>query len=451
MRRKFHFIGIGGIGMSSLARILLERGEEVSGSDLVKTPITESLESLGANILIGQSAENISPSQIVIFSTDIKPTNPEYQAAVTLKCEMEHRSECLHRLTKGQKVLAVGGTHGKTTTSSLLAWAMEVCKLSPTFSIGGVVKNFKTNGKAGEGLYFVAEADESDGTLAGYHPYGAIVTNIGLDHMSHYQTEQNLLSCFYSFFSQVKKKELCFWCGDDERLVALNPLGISYGFSDYCQLKASNFRQSGWRSFVDFVFEGKTYADVEVSLPGLHNMLNAIAVFGLLIKLGAREPDIRQGLKTFQGVGRRCEVKGEKNGILFLDDYAHHPTEIKATLSAIRTANPNRRIVAVFQPHRYTRTRDCMGTYSTIFNSVDKVILTDIHAAGEEPIPGIAVNKILEEINEGSVANCQYLPREGLSCKLPGFLKKGDVVVTLGAGNITKVGIETLETFVEKS
>lgn len=449
MKKKFHFIGIGGIGMSSLARILLERGEHVSGSDLVKTPITESLESLGANISIGQKAENISPSQIVIFSTDIKPSNPEYQAAVTLKCKMEHRSECLHRLTVGQKVLAVGGTHGKTTTSSLLAWAMESCKLSPTYAIGGIVKNFQTNGKAGEGPYFIAEADESDGTLASYHSYGAIVTNIGLDHMNHYQTEENLLDCFQRFFSQIKKKELCFWCGDDERLIKMDPQGVSYGFSEHCQLQASNYRQSGWRSFVDLVFEGQTYADVEVSLAGLHNTLNAIAVFGLLIKLGAREPDIRQGLKTFQGVGRRCEVKGEKNGILFLDDYAHHPTEIKATLSAIRTANPNRRIVAVFQPHRYTRTRDCMGTYGSIFNSADQVILTDIHAAGEAPIPGVAVDNILEEISEGSKTSCQYLPRKGLSIKLPDFLEKGDVVVTLGAGNITKVGAETLETFIE--
>lgn len=436
--------------MSSLARILLERGAEVSGSDIVASPITESLESMGAKISIGQKAENISPSQIVVFSTDIKSTNPEYQAAVTLKCNMEHRSECLHRLTKGLKVLAVGGTHGKTTTSSLLAWVMEVCKLSPTFAIGGVVKNFLTNGKAGNGPYFVAEADESDGTLAGYHPYGAIVTNIGLDHMNHYLIEENLLDCFRKFFSHVKKKELCFWCGDDERLAAIKPEGISYGFNDKCRLRASNFRQTGWKSFVDLVFEGKTYADVEVSLAGKHNVLNAIAVFGLLIKLGAREPDIREGLKSFQGVGRRCEVKGERNGILFLDDYAHHPTEIQATLCAIRNANPNRRIVAVFQPHRYTRTRDCMGTYGAIFNSVDQVILTDIHAAGEAPIPGVAVDNILNEINQSSAARCHYLPREGLSCKLPEFLQKGDVVVTLGAGNITKVGGETLETFVEE-
>ena len=449
LNKKFHFIGIGGIGMSSLARILLERGCEVSGSDLVSSSIIDSLELMGAKISIGQKAENISPSQVVVFSSDIKQTNPEYQAAVELKCAMEHRSECLLRMTEGQRVLAVGGTHGKTTTSSLLAWVMEVCGLMPTFSIGGVVKNFQTNGKAGQGMFFVAEADESDGTLVKYHPYGAIVTNIGLDHMSHYHTEDILLDCFRTFFSQIQNPECSFWCGDDERLQAINPVGISYGFGDRCLLKASNFRQIGWKSVVDIQFKGRIFTDVEVALAGKHNILNTLAVFGLLIKLGASEVNIREGLKTFQGIGRRCEIKGEKNGILFLDDYAHHPTEIKATLNAIKDANPNRRIIAVFQPHRYTRTRDCMGTYGTIFNSADQVFLTDIHSAGETPIAGVEVVHILNEIKRDSKTGCRYLPREDLSCKLPQFLEKGDVVVTLGAGNITNVGTETMESFIE--
>ncbi len=437
--------------MSSLARILLESGYDVSGSDISATPITESLRSLGANISLGQKAENVSPSQTVVFSTDIKANNPEYQAAVELKCEMMHRSDCLLQLTKGKKILAVGGTHGKTTTSSLLAWVMEVCGLSPTFAIGGIVTNFSTNGKAGEGPYFVAEADESDGTLAKYCSHGGIITNIGLDHMDHYQTEESLLDCFRTFFSQVQNRGLCFWCGDDERLKKMNPAGITYGFEQGNQLRADNFRQDGWRSTVDVAFEGRKYADIEISLAGRHNVLNAVAVFGLALKLGAREPKVREGLKSFKGIARRCEIKGEKNGILFLDDYAHHPTEIRATLKAIRDANPHRRIVAVFQPHRYTRTRDCMGTYGQIFNSVDQVIVTDIHAAGESPIPGVEVPVILSELQKDSLANCSYLPRDGLSRKLPSILEKGDVVVTLGAGNITKVGSETLETFAEET
>lgn len=451
MKEKFHFIGIGGIGMSSLARILLERGYEVSGSDIAATPITDSLCSLGARISLGQKAENIFPSQIVVFSTGIKETNPEFEAAVKLKCEMEHRSDCLLRLTSKKKVLAVGGTHGKTTTSSLLAWVMEVCGFSPSFAIGGIVSNFKTNGKAGDGSYFVAEADESDGTLVKYNSYGAIVTNIGLDHMDHYQTEESLLDCFRTFFSKVQNERCLFWCGDDERLLGMKPKGVSYGFKQGCSLRVENFRQTGWKSFFDIVFDGKKFADVEAQLAGEHNALNAAAVFGIALRLGAREPKIREALKTFSGVARRCEVKGEKNGILFLDDYAHHPTEIRATLKAIRDANPDRRIVAVFQPHRYTRTRDCLGTYGKTFVSADQVIVTDIHAAGESPIPGVEANHILSELEESSGACCRYLPREGLSVILPSFLEKGDVVVTLGAGNITAVGSETLETFIEET
>ncbi|ADI38736.1 UDP-N-acetylmuramate--L-alanine ligase [Waddlia chondrophila 2032/99] len=447
MKRAFHFIGIGGIGMSSLARILLEKGEVVSGSDLAATSMTESLCSLGAKISLGQKAENISPAQTVVFSTDIKESNPEFQAAVKLRCEMQHRCGCLLNLMKNKDVLAVGGTHGKTTSSSLLAWVLEVCGFSPSFAIGGIVANFKANGKAGEGSCFVAEADESDGTLARYRSFGAIVTNIGLDHMDHHQTEERLLNCFRTFFSKVQNEAFCFWCGDDKRLQTLNPKGVSYGFHENNRLRVDHFRQVGWTSIFDVVFDGKRFADIEVLLAGEHHALNAAAVFGLSLRLGAQESKIREALKTFKGVARRCEVKGEKNGILFLDDYAHHPTEIRATLKAIRQASPDRRIVAVFQPHRYTRTRDCMGMYGSTFHSADQVIVTDIHAAGESPIPGVEVCHILSELEKNSSVKCRYLPREDLSCKLSKFLEKGDVVVTLGAGNITKVAVETLEAF----
>jgi UDP-N-acetylmuramate--alanine ligase len=447
MTAHYHFIGIGGIGMSSLAQILLERGYQVSGSDLALSPITERLKTMGARIYHGQSPENISPLQTVVFSTDIKETNPEYQAAITLKCRMEHRSECLLGLMDGKKVLAVGGSHGKTTTTSLLAWVLEVGGMQPTFAVGGIAKNFQTNGKVGVGPFFVAEADESDGTLAKYRPYGAIVTNIGLDHMYHFKSEKALLDCFHTFFSQIRSASHTLWCGDDARLRKMNPLGTSYGFGDHCHLKIDNYRQQGWKSVIDLDFEGRQYADIELSLAGRHNSLNASAVFGLALRLGVTEPKIRQAMKTFQGVARRCEVKGELKGILFLDDYAHHPTEIQATLKAIREAIPQRRLIAVFQPHRYSRTRDCMGSYGPIFNSADQVFITDIHSAGELPIPGVEVDRILDELKLSSSASCTYLPREGLSSLLLSQLKQGDVVVTLGAGNITNLGSETLERF----
>jgi len=277
------------------------------------------------------------------------------------------------------------------------------------------------------------------------------VTNVGLDHMNYYHTEKELMGAFRKYFSQVRSTDHLFWCGDDHRLKQLSPEGVSYGFSECCQLKGSNFRQEGWKSLVNVTFKGRQYADIEIALAGRHNVLNAMAVFGLALSVGVGEPQIRAALKTFNGVARRCERKGEKRGILFLDDYAHHPTEIQATLSAIRDANPMRRLVAVFQPHRYSRTKDCMGLFGTIFNAVDQVILTDIHAAGEQPIEGVEVKYILEEIKQGSTASCRYLPRKGLADTLSDVLKKGDVVVTLGAGNITKVGSVTLELLVDES
>lgn len=448
MKRCYHFIGIGGIGMSSLAMILLERGNEVSGSDLVETSITKALIAQGAKVKFGQSAENISPSQTVVFSTGISEDNPEFKAAIKLKCEMEHRSDCLVRLMQQQQAFAVAGTHGKTSTSALLAWTLDASGLNPSFSVGGILQNYQTNGKHGTGQYFVAEADESDGSFTKYNPDGAIITNIGLDHMEHYRSEDALLEAFQKFLSQVRVSEYLFWCGDDVRLKAINPDGISYGFDEGCQVRGSHFRQKGWNTFVDITFQGMLYSDVEVALSGKHNASNALAVFGLARSLGIDVEKIREAFKTFKGVGRRCEKKGEVEGILFLDDYAHHPTEIKATLSAIRQAHPTRRLVVVFQPHRYSRTRDCIGTYGTIFQAADQVVVTDIHAAGEEPIPGVEVSSILKEIDLDATLTCCYFPRKGLAAQLPTLLKKGDIVVTLGAGNITKVGSETLETLI---
>lgn len=450
MTRGFHFIGIGGIGMSSLARILLEKGQKVSGSDLVRSPLTESLQTLGADIAIGHHPENISPGKTVVFSSGIKESNPEYQAAIELKCEMVHRSECLLRLAEHKKVLAVGGTHGKTTTASMLAWVLEVCQFKPSFAIGGIVKNFEVNGRSGSGPYFVVEADESDGTLVKYRPLGSIVTNIGLDHMDHFKTVDSLKECFRTFFSHVSQSEYCFWSGADALIREIAPKGYSYGFERNCDLKGSHFIQKGWKSFVDIEFQGRKFAEIEIPLAGKHNVLNAMAVFGLALKLGARESRIRQAIKAFQGVKRRCEFKWEKNGITFLDDYAHHPTEIQATLEAIRNANPNRRLIAVFQPHRYSRTRDCMNSFSQTFNSADQVIVTDIYSAGEEPIPGIESHQILKILEQSSLISCCYFPRDQLPFQLNHILEKGDVVVTLGAGNITSVSKETLEGLVEE-
>lgn len=433
----YHFIGIGGIGMSGLARILASGDARVSGSDIAQNTITQELQDLGAEIFEGQSVDNISGEMTVIYSSGIKPDNPELCAAKARKRPLLHRSEMLRELMRGHQPLAVAGTHGKTTTSSLLAWVLTHAGLNPSFAIGGIVPQLGSNAQRGDGDYFVVEADESDGTFVNYHPHGAIVTNIGLDHLDHYGSEGALLESFQQFMEQVEDPNLLFFCADDPRLAAMNPVGMSYGTHEFCELILSNVQQSGWSTRFDAEWKGMDYRDIEVSLVGHHNALNALAVFGLALELGVDETKIREALRTFQGVGRRCQVKGNTRGILILDDYAHHPTEIRTTLAGIRRAEPEKRLIALFQPHRYTRTRDCLGSYAGIFEAADEVIVTDIYAAGENSLAGITPERILDEIGTG-----EYIPRPALTDYLIDKVRPHDVIVTLGAGDITHCGGE---------
>lgn len=447
MEENYHFIGIGGIGMSGLARIMLSRKIQVSGSDISSSAIIEALSNEGAQISIGHTSQNIPKDSIVVFTTDIKKENPEYQAAISLKCPMLHRSELLQRLMQDSHSLAVAGTHGKTTTSSLLTWVLEKSGLSPSYAIGGVIPQLKHNAAHGTGKYFVAEACESDGTFLNYTPSGAIVTNIDLDHMDFYETEAALLNAFKEFMSKVSSSEFLFWCGDDPRLKQLakrEARGISYGFSEDCILRASNFKQQGWMIHFDIEFNGEKYRQVQVSLIGKHNALNALAVFGKAISLGIEESKIREALRTFDGVKRRCEKKGEDTGILFLDDYGHHPTEIRATLKGIRQAIGERRLVVAYQPHRYSRAKECMGLYQEVFEEADELFVTEIYAAREHPIPGVTHEKIISEIQKELMHRCQYVNRSELASTLSSFLRPHDVLVTLGAGDVTKVAEEVL-------
>lgn len=444
MSEHYHFIGIGGIGMSGMARILLGQRIQVSGSDIGANAVIEALKDAGATISIGHSSQNVKPGMTVVYSTDIKKDNPEYQAALTHSCRMLHRSQLLQKLMENSQSLAVAGTHGKTTTSSLLTWVLMQGGVNPSYAIGGVVPQLKSNAGQGQGNYFVAEACESDGTFLNYTPHGAIVTNIDFDHMDYYGTEAVLIKAFQDFMSKVKSPKHLFWCGDDSRLKKIAEKGISYGFSNDCQLRASHFEQHGWMIRFDVHYQGKTYHDVEVSLTGRHNALNALAVFGMAISLGIDENAIRQALRTFAGVMRRCEKKGDEHGILFLDDYAHHPTEIRATLKAIREAIGERRLVVAYQPHRYTRAKELMGTYQGIFSDADKLFVTEIYAAREAPIPGVTHEKIIAEIQQDLKDRCQHVERSHIASALCDYLRPHDVCVTLGAGDITKLSGEVM-------
>lgn len=443
--KKVHFIGIGGIGMSGLAKILLSQKIEVSGSDIAESQITRGLKESGASLFIGHSALNVKPDTTVVFSSDIKESNPEFLAARELQCPILHRSDLLALLMQKQKALAVTGTHGKTTTSSLLSWVLHQTEKDPSFAIGGVLAKLNTNAKHGCGDYFVAEADESDGSFLRYEPYGAILTNIGLDHMNFYLTEEALKNAFKVFAEQVQSPEHLFWCGDDERLRSLLIKGISYGFNSSCELRVMRFEQKGWKTTFDLIYRGNSYKEIEIAQIGYYNVLNSTAVFGLALSLGIEEGAIRKALASFPGVGRRCTHRGEQQGILFIDDYAHHPSEIEATLKAVREAIGEKRLIVLFQPHRYSRTKDCLGTYHGRLDAVDKVYITDIYSAGEAEIPGISYANIHRELIENSNLDCTYIARKQIAERVSKELLPHDVVITLGAGDIQAAIPEIME------
>ncbi len=441
MRDKtYHFIGIGGIGMSALARILLEEGHTVTGSDSQDGPLLKSLQKQGARVWVGHDEENVA-SGTVVYSSAIRGENAEFKKSKQLGLKMLHRSDLLNNLMQEKKALQVTGTHGKTTTTFLLSHVLVEANLDPSFVIGGQARSFKTNGRRGEGVYFVAEADESDGSFLKTPSYGAIVTNCGNDHLSYWGDEKRLEEGFRTFFSKVKHREHLFWCKDDERLVSLNPPGVSYGFSVAADLQIVAFSQTVEGCIFTLRFQGKEYKEITLPLFGQHNALNAAAVFGLALSLSIDEKTICKAFDSFQGVKRRLERRGEKHGVIAFDDYAHHPTEIDTTLRAVSSLAVERRVVVLFQPHRYTRTRDFWKEFSACFSKADLVLVTDIYEAGETPIEGITAKNLASE------AGLTYLPQENLVESVSKHLRPFDVFVTMGAGDITHLGAPILEEY----
>ncbi|NDE82815.1 MAG: UDP-N-acetylmuramate--L-alanine ligase [Chlamydiia bacterium] len=441
MSQLYHFIGIGGIGMSGLARILLQKGEQVSGSDRVRSLITQELELAGAQIFSSHASSHVSALSKVVYSTDIKPENLELLEAKRLGLPLMHRSELLAYLMDDNEPLLVTGTHGKTTTSSLLSYVLEYLGWDPTFAVGGVLKNFGVNSKSGKGAFFVAEADESDGTFLAYpRAKGAIITNIGLDHLNYWQTEQALVDGFCHFSEKVTDKRHFFWCKDDDRLAKLDLKGLSYGFDPLADVCVSDFIQQGFICSFSVTIKDVIYKDIQVPLIGRHNALNAAAVFALVVSLGASELSLRKAFMSFQGVCRRADCIGNEGGVSIYDDYGHHPTEVAATLKAFRLAFTHSRLVVVFQPHRYSRTRDCIDGFAEAFSDADVVILTDLYGAGEVPIPGINTETLYQKILPAKHREIYHLRKDVLVEFLAGFVREGDVVITMGAGDITKDG-----------
>ncbi len=432
MTKRFHFLGVGGIGMSALAHILIEKGDSVSGSDLKALP---HLSAKGIKV-----TQSLPKEGTIVFSSAIALDNPLFIEAKSHNLPVIHRSELVKILLEGKKGLLVAGTHGKTSTSALLAWTLISAGKHLTYAIGGILQNLQKNGGYGDGEYFALEADESDGSFLNYEGEGAIITNIEKEHLEHWKTEKKLLEGFQTFISKVKNPELLFWCNDDPLLAKLSPPGISYGKRG--RLKLTACRQVVGSTFFSAEFEGKTYLDVEFPIMGETLALNALAVFGMALKLGLTEEEIREAFKTFKGVKRRQEKIGEVRRIAIYDDYAHHPTEIKVLLESMKKGMGKRRLIALFQPHRYTRTRDLFSEFTEAFTKADLTIITNLYSAGEKCIPGISGRNLAREIRGDHTL---FLDKDKLLTYLPKLLIPGDVLITIGAGDITAIGPQVIK------
>ncbi len=436
----YHFIGIGGIGMSALAKILHGKGARVQGSDGAASYVTEELESIGVKVFPSHDETHVSSSSTVIYGSAIKSHHPEYVAATTQKLPLLHRSELLAKLLEGHETLLITGTHGKTTTSSLVSHVLMESGLDPTFALGGIALNTKTNGRVGKGQFFVAEADESDGSFLNYTGHSAIITNIEEDHLDYWKTKEALVEGFKTFANRISK--YLWWCIDE---CGLTLPGKSYGFSTDADLQITAWEQKGWHLVFDLKQGQNRYSQIEIPLLGRHNVLNATAVFGLCLELGVSEENIRSAFKTFKGVKRRMEQKGENRGIKVFDDYAHHPTEIETTLKGLRQAAGEKRVIALFQPHRFSRLKDCWDGFLNAFEPADVVFMTDVYAAGEKPIDGISAEKLYQELKQKLPIPVFFAPRDQLLRAVGEFARPHDVLITLGAGDVTYLSDELVD------
>lgn len=445
MQKHVHFIGINGIGMSGLARILLKQGRvTVSGSDLKVDTIGSALRSQGALIYKGHSAENVPIGEVlVVVSSGISSDNPELLRAQELSLPILHRSDLLKMIMQDYTPLLVTGTHGKTTTSSLLTHTLITAQLDPSFAVGGIINNYMTNAACGKGEYFVAEADESDGTFTKYSYHGAIVTNIDTDHLAHFTSMECLEESFKTFVGNNSCEKAVFYCGDDVRLRRLCKGMVSYGLLDHndVQVIRSCITEDG----TTFSIKTKkgTVEDLFIPLYGVHNALNATAVYAMASSLFIPEETIRKAFSTFRGVKRRLEKKSMNDKVVIFDDYGHHPTEIAATLLALKSYIKNRPITAVFQPHRPSRMKYCMDELSTAFIGSEKIIVTDVYRANEVEDTSEMTQKIAALIKKSYPSKqTEYVPREALVSTLSKTICEGDVIIFFGAGDSTQVSEE---------
>lgn len=451
--KRLHFVGIGGIGMSGIAEVLLTEGYQVSGSDAAKTPITERLEKLGAKIFIGHMREHIENVDVVVQSSAIKADNPEIQAARELHIPVVPRAAMLAELMRFRYGIAIAGTHGKTTTTSLCASILAEAGLDPTFVIGGKLNSHNVNARLGKGHYLVAEADESDASFLMLSPMISVVTNIDADHLENYDGKfSNVKIAFLDFLHKLPFYGLAVLCGDDAVIKELLPEiarpTITYGEGEHCDARLLSFEQKQTKSFFTFSYLGEVKS-FELNLPGKHNAFNALSTYIIAKQLGIEDKPIQAAMKSFSGVGRRFQHLGifNLNGcqVTLIDDYAHHPVEIAATLSSAKLAWPNSRIVIVFQPHRYTRTLEQLDAFAKILSEVSVLLLLEVYSAGETYIEGASSQALAKSIRQRKQVEPILVGEEELKVVLSRIVQEGDIILTLGAGSIGKMSNQLAE------
>jgi UDP-N-acetylmuramate--alanine ligase len=448
--RNIHFVGIGGAGMAGIAEVLLNLGYAVSGTDLKLTSVTERLRSLGARVVEGHAAANLVDADVVVVSSAVAADNPEIVAAHTRRIPVVRRAEMLAELMRFRYGIAIAGTHGKTTTTSLIASVLAEARLDPTFVIGGRLASADANAKLGSGQYLVAEADESDASFLHLQPMIAVVTNIDADHLGSYENDLGRLKQgFLDFLHNLPFYGLAVMCNDDANTRDLIPsLGrrvVSYGFGERADVRAAAVERMGLKT--RFTVESKERSgplEVELNLPGVHNVLNSLAAVAVAAELEIADAPLLKALAEFSGVDRRLQVQGTvataAGRVTFVDDYGHHPTELAATIAAARDAWPGRRLVVCFQPHRYTRTLSLIDDFAQVLSTVDALILTNVYSAGETPLAGADGKSLARAVRvRGAVEPIFIEDLSELAATLSQILKADDVVLTLGAGSIGAV------------
>ena len=438
--KRIHFIGIGGAGMSGLARIALSHGITVSGSDAKDSSVVIALSALGATVVTSHEAAHVDGADLVVYSTAISASNPERVRAAELKISILTRAAALAVLMSESKSVAVAGTHGKTTTSSMLAVALQACAADPSFAIGGTITASGSNAHRGTGEIFVAEADESDGSFIEYHPFAAIVTNVEHDHVDFFPTPESVAQAFRDFAATIKAEGFLTYCADDAGSVALagttkNVELISYGVSEGADLHIDQIELMTMGSSARAVWNGKTVGHIELQVPGHHNLLNAAGVLATGLKLGFGAAELLTGLGTFRGTGRRFELKGTVHGVRVIDDYGHHPTEIQVTLEAARRYAADGRLIVIFQPHRYSRTQAFASAFAAVLDTADRAIVLEVYAASEKPIDGVTSKLITQHMKIG-----EYIPNfVEVTDSVIEMAQPGDVIMTLGAGDVSSL------------